>query len=107
MTSAAQRLAANTPGGMRCHSLRERLAHDCGPQELEPEDLDQTLCDAIPEYEKRRCAARTDQTRFALHQQFLRAHGIPKGEFTTFVRGGFATVALSDERRGDNRSPRA
>lgn len=41
--------------------------------------------------------AASDPDTFSLHIEFLRAHGIPKGEFTTLSAAGSARVARRRE----------
>lgn len=48
------------------------------------------MCDEIDDSDKRLRAA-TDEESFNLHLHFVRAHGLPKGEFTTFSDGSVAT----------------
>ena len=45
------------------------------------------MCDALTEQEKR-VKTRTDTATYRLHLQFMRAHGLPKGELTTLATGG-------------------
>lgn len=56
---------------------------------------DQTRDDALNDAEQRR-QARGDAETFGLQVQFLRAHGLPRGEVTTLYAGG---VFLSDLKR--------
>lgn len=42
-----------------------------------------------------------DPETFALHVEFVHAHGIPKGEFTTFSTAGSAAVAGPDAEGRD------
>lgn len=82
-----ERLTTSAPGHLESHSTHRDLAHPCCTlQQLDPEDLQTTMCDLIQEDEKR-LAARMDEETYKLHQQFIRAHGMPKGEFTTFSNG--------------------
>jgi hypothetical protein len=37
-----------------------------------------------------------DPETFLLHVEFLHAHGVPKGEFTTFSTAGIATLLSPD-----------
>ncbi|MGH8176779.1 MAG: hypothetical protein ACREV5_11015 [Steroidobacter sp.] len=91
MTIAAERLAVNVPGRMESHAARRAFAiSGCTLQELDPEDLQQTMCDAF-DGEERRLLPRTDEMIFRLHLEFMRAHGAPKGEFTTFSNASAMT----------------
>jgi hypothetical protein len=42
-----------------------------------------------------------DPATFLLHVEFVHAHGIPKGEFTTFSTAGIATDAGPDAEGRD------
>ena len=48
---------------------------------------DQTRDEALVDAEPRR-QVRTDAETFQLQVQFLRAHGLPRGEVTTLYAGG-------------------
>lgn len=48
---------------------------------------DQTRDDALSDVEQRRRAC-SDAETFQLQVQFLRAHGLPRGEVTTLCAGG-------------------
>lgn len=98
MTTAAERLTTRSPGRMESHCVQRALAHPhCMLQQLDPEDLNQTMCDAMPEEERRLLTGMDDAESFQLHVQFMRAHGPPKGEFTTLSAGG----ALSRSQQHD------
>jgi hypothetical protein len=56
---------------------------------------DQTRDEALSDAEQRR-QARGDAQTFQLQVQFLRAHGLPRGEVTTLCAGG---VFLSGDKR--------
>lgn len=58
--------------------------HSTPAQRSRPEDMAQTLCDALTD-EVQRLQPRTDANTFRLHQQFMRAHGVPRGELTTLI----------------------
>jgi hypothetical protein len=89
MTIAAERLATQSPGRMESHCLHRALAHpQCTLRHLDPDDLNHTMCDALPEEEKRLLARMDDEESFHLHVQFVRAHGAPQGEFTMLSSGG-------------------
>ena len=45
------------------------------------------MCDALTEQEKR-AQTPADAATYRLHLQFMRAHGLPKGEVTTLANGG-------------------
>lgn len=96
MTAAAERSITSRPGHMESHPPQRALAHPrCTLQALYPEDLEQTMCDAIHDDDARKRLVRTDAQAFRLHVEFVHAHGIPKGEVTTFSTVG--AVVVSDE----------
>jgi hypothetical protein len=81
---------------MESHPTQRVLAHPrCTLQALDPEDLEQTMCDAVHDDDARKRLVRTDAEAFRLHMEFVHAHGIPKGEVTTFSTVG--AVVASDE----------
>lgn len=85
MTAAAERLITRQPGRMESHPAHRALAHPrCILQQLYPEDLEQTMCDAIHDDEARKRLVRTDAEAFRLHLEFVHAHGLAIGEVTTF-----------------------
>lgn len=87
MTSIVQHIAVNLPGRMESHLVRRTIAVPrCALQELEPDDLEQTMCDAV-QGDEREVLRRTDEEVFRLHVAFIRAHGAPKREYTTFTNG--------------------
>lgn len=89
MTTAAERSITSRPGHMESHPTQRALAHPrCTLQALHPEDLEQTMCDAIHDDDARKRLVRTDAQAFRLHVEFVHAHGIPKGEVTTFTTVG-------------------
>jgi hypothetical protein len=61
---------------------------------------DQVMCD-VPSNEEKRQHARTGAEVFQLHVQFLRAHGLPKGEVTTLYADGIFLSAI--ERHSGSR----
>jgi hypothetical protein len=82
--SAASR-SANQPDRMECHCMQPRLASPLGAlQELDTEDFVHTMCNAQDEEEKRQ-SLHTDPATFQLNDQFVRAHGLPRGEYTIFT----------------------
>ena len=88
MTQSAERLITRTPGRMESQPAQRKRAHPFFVlQHLHPEDLELTMCDALTDEEKR-LQARADQESFQLHVQFVRAHGLPKGEVTLLSAGG-------------------
>lgn len=98
MTQSAERLTTRTPGRMQSQPAKRERAHPlCISQHRHPEDLELTMCDALADEEKR-LQALADQESFRLHVQFLRAHGLPKGEVTIFVSGG--VFCASPDSRG-------
>lgn len=87
MTTQDQRRGVNQPARMESHPVHRRVARPyCTLQERDPEDLQQTMCDTDQDEEKR-LTARTDPASFKLHAEFVRWHGMPKGEYTTFFNG--------------------
>jgi hypothetical protein len=73
---------------MESQSTQRERAHPlCPLRHIHLEDLELTMCDALAD-EERRQQARADQQSFQLHLQFVRAHGLPKGEVTLFSSGG-------------------
>jgi hypothetical protein len=64
-------------------------------QRMEASMNDQSKDDALSDAEQRR-PARGDAETFKLQEQFLRAHGLPRGEVTTLFAGG---VFLSGVKR--------
>lgn len=90
MTIAAERLVANVPGRMESHPVQRALSRPlCTLQEPNPEEFHNTMCDAV-HHEARKLKVRDDETTFRLNQVFLRAHGLPRGEITTFSNAGAA-----------------
>lgn len=88
MTVAAERLVANIPGRMQSHSARRALAQpQCVLQEQGPEEFHNTMCEAI-HHDDRKLRIRNDAEAFRLNTAFVRAHGIPRGEVTTFSNQG-------------------
>lgn len=94
MAHATRRLSADVPGKMESHPAHTVSAL----QERDPDDLQQTMCEITHENDKRP-VARADEEAFRLHLQFMRAHGVPKGEFTTFSNAGsFSGNGMHDGR---------
>lgn len=92
MTIAAERLVANVPGRMESHPTHRALAHPlCTLQEPDPEEFHNTMCDAV-HHEAKKLKIRNDEATFRLNQVFLRAHGLPRGEITTFSNAGATGV---------------
>ena len=92
MTIAAERLVANVPGRMESHPRQRALAHPlCTLQELDPEEFHNTLCDAV-HHEAKKLKIRNDEATFRMSVAFFHAHGIPKGEVTTFSNVGAVTA---------------
>lgn len=92
MTIAAERLVANVPGRMESHPTHRALAHPlCTLQEPDPEEFHNTMCDAV-HHEARKLKVRNDAQTFRLNQVFLRVHGSPRGEITTFSNAGVVGV---------------
>lgn len=88
MTTAADRSITRRPGHLESHPTQRALTHPrCALQTLHPEDLEPTMCDAIHDDEARKRLVRTDDETFRLYVEFVHAHGIPKGEVTTFSNG--------------------
>lgn len=82
--TAANRWSAKQPDRMESHPVhRHALNPLCTLQELDPEDFRHTLCDAMEEEEKR-SGLHTDPETFRLNDAFVRAHGLPRGEYTIF-----------------------
>lgn len=93
-----ERISTVAPGHLESHPQKRELAHPlCTLQRLDPEDLNTTMCDLIQEDEKRVVAA-TDEESRRLHQQFLRAHGRPKGELTTLSCGSGGPLRWNSQR---------
>ena len=93
MTIAAERLVANVPGRMESHTARRALAHPlCTLQQVDPEEFHSTMCDAI-HHEDRKLKIRSDAATFELSVAFMHAHGIPKGEVTTFSNAAATGIA--------------
>ena len=87
MNRTVERLA-QTPGRMGSQSAQRERAHPlCPLRHVHPEDLELTLCEALTD-DAKRLPARVDQESFQLHLQFVRAHGLPKGEVTLLSTGG-------------------
>lgn len=92
MTIAAERLVANVPGRMESHPRHRALAHPlCTLQELDPEEFHNTMCDAV-HHDARKLKIRNDEETFLISVAFVHAHGIPKGEVTTFSNVGAVTA---------------
>lgn len=92
MTIAAERLVANVPGRMESRPTHRALAHPlCTLQEPDPEEFHNTMCDAV-HHEAKKLKIRNDEVTFRLNQAFIRAHGQPRGETTTFSNAGAAGV---------------
>lgn len=86
-----ERLTTGAPGHLESHPTQHDLAHSpCTLLLPDAEDLNTIICDPIQEDEMW-LGARMDEDSCKLRQQFLRAHGRPKGELTTLssrsVRG--------------------
>jgi len=82
--AATSRWNARQPDRMECHQLHPRLSSPlCALQELDAEDFVHTMCDALDEEDKRH-ALHTDAKTCELNDLFVRAHGLPRGEYTIF-----------------------
>lgn len=96
MTISEVRRAVNLPAWMESHPLHRpvRRPH-CTILEQHAEDLQQSVCDRVEEAEKP-LKARTDPASLNLHAEFIRWHGSPIGEYTTFF--SWVMVASKPER---------
>jgi hypothetical protein len=98
MTTAAQRRAASQPARMESHPVHRPVGRPyCTLQELDPEDLQQTMCDTIQD-EEQRLTGPLDPATYRLHVEFVRAHGLPKGEYTTFCNGSMLSISKTPAR---------
>jgi hypothetical protein len=95
MTTAAERLITGQPGRMESRPTHGALAR-CTLHALSPEDLEQTMCDATHDEEATKHIASTDADTFRLYAEFIHAHGIPRGEITTF--SNMAAMTVNHER---------
>jgi len=98
MTMTRERLPSTASRRMASQSAqqdRQRLL--CTLQYRSVEDLDKVLRDAAADEERRR-QARTDAESFQLHVQFMRAHGLPRGEVTTLSTGGVFVSGVDRHR---------
>lgn len=85
MSAIAERFAANGACWMKSHVRRRSRSHPLYPvQAVEPEDLRETMCDALHEDATKRLLVSADEESYQLHVAFVRAHGPPQGEYTTF-----------------------
>jgi hypothetical protein len=83
--TTASRWNTKQPDRMESHQIHHRVSSPlCALQELEPEDFVHTMCDALDEEEKRN-SLHTGQQAFQLNDLFVRAHGLPRGEYTIFT----------------------
>lgn len=95
MTVSMQRLKANQPARMQTRPAQHDLAHPrCALQILSPDDLEQTMCDAVYD-DPEKWLAHTDAATFRLQAEFIRSHGAPKGEVTTVFGMGLFGTGLS------------
>jgi hypothetical protein len=97
--TAASRWTAKQPDRMECyhahHPLRRHVTSPlCVLQELEAEDFVHTMCDAQDEEEKRH-SLHTDPQTCRLNDLFVRAHGLPRGEYTIFSNAMDASTIRS------------
>jgi hypothetical protein len=87
-----ERLMTTLPGHLLSRPAQRARAGSLGTlQQLDCEDLEPATCDALTQ-EQKRLQLRTDAATFCLHQQFLRAHGLPKGELTTLMTTPITTA---------------
>jgi len=94
--TADNRWNANQPDRMESHPIHRLVATPlCTLQELDPEDFRHTIREALDEEEKR-IALHTDPETCRLNEAFVRAHGVPRGEYTIFVT---PAVAAGDTQR--------
>lgn len=106
MTPLAQRLSKSSPARLECHSAHSVRARASGSgPDLDSEDLPQiitpiTVHDAAG-------SSIAEAEAFRLNMQFMHAHGVPKGEFTTFSNAGVSNVdVMRADTRGSTRSTR-
>jgi hypothetical protein len=82
--SAMTHWNAKHPDRMESHQVhRHTVSPLCTLQELDPEDFAHTMCNELAE-EERRLDLHTDERSFTLNKTFVRAHGLPQGEYTIF-----------------------
>lgn len=102
MTAAAERSLTSRPGHMESYPTQRALAHPrCTLQMMDPEDLEQTMCDAVHDDHAVKRLVCTDADAFRLNLEFVYAHGAPKGEVTTFST--VFVMAASDQYAGPRR----
>jgi len=94
--TAANRWNAQQPDRMESHPAH-RLVTPLSPwQELDPADSRHALCEVRDEEEKR-VALHTDPETCKLNDVFVRAHGLPRGEYTIFVT--YPDGSVAEQRR--------
>jgi hypothetical protein len=87
MTMSKGRLIAAMSGYLVSKPAQRDWRHPlCTLQHRVPEDLEQTMCDALNEDEQRLQSPASVET-FRLATEFSRAHGVPRGEVTTLCGG--------------------
>jgi len=78
---------AKQPDRMESHRVHLQVTSPlCALQELDPKDFVRTMGDALNEEEQRN-SLHTDQRTVRLNDVFVRAHGLPQGEYTIFSSG--------------------
>jgi len=88
MTMSMERRLVTSPGRLQSKPAARERAHPlCTLQHIDDDDLEQTMCDALTDEEKRLREC-DDAVTFQLQRQFIRAHGLPRGEVTTLSPGG-------------------
>ena len=81
----ANRWNAKQPDRMESHPVHRPVAATPSTlQELDAEDYRPIMCEALDE-EEQQLALHTDPETCRLNDVFVRAHGLPRGEYTVFV----------------------
>ena len=81
--AAPSRRSAKQPDRMESHPVHRHSAPLCPLQEADAEDFLLGMCEATEE-EEQRIPLHTDPGTCRLNDVFVRAHGLPKGEYTIF-----------------------
>lgn len=98
MSVSMLRLKANQLARMQTRPAQSDRAHPrCALQVLSPDDLEQTMCDAVYD-DPEKWLAHTDAAAFKLQAEFMRSHGAPRGEVTTLSGMGDMTAPVAQDR---------
>jgi hypothetical protein len=81
--TAAILWSVKQPDRMESHLVHRHLAPLCPLQELDTGESRHVMCDASEE-EEQRVLLHTDPGTCRLNDLFVRAHGVPQGEYTIF-----------------------